>query len=59
MTNAYKHVAIPVAITLGAAAFVGALVLEVRARRHAANIPLTTATSPELDNTYRNAVRYS
>ena len=33
MTNAYKHVAIPVAITLGAAAFVGALVLEVRTRR--------------------------
>jgi len=33
MTNAYKHVAIPVAITLGAAAFVGALVVEVRARR--------------------------
>jgi len=33
MTNAYKHVAIPVAITLGAAAFAGALVLEVRARR--------------------------
>ena len=33
MTNAYKHVAIPVAITLGAAAFAGALVLEVRSRR--------------------------
>jgi len=33
MTNAYKHVAIPVAITLGAAAFIGALVLEVRGRR--------------------------
>src|SRR5271167_2231672 len=33
MTNAYKHVAVPVAITIGAAAFVGALVLEVRARR--------------------------
>ncbi len=33
MTNAYKHVAIPVAVTLGAAAFVGALVLEVRSRR--------------------------
>ena len=33
MSNAYKHVAIPVAITLGAAAFVGALLLEVRARR--------------------------
>jgi len=33
MSNAYKHVAIPVAITLGAAAFAGALVLEVRARR--------------------------
>lgn len=33
MTNAYKHVAIPVAVTLGAAAFVGALVVEVRSRR--------------------------
>ena len=33
MTNAYKHVAIPVAVTLGAVAFAGALVLEVRARR--------------------------
>src|SRR5271167_702536 len=33
MTNAYKHVAIPVAITLGAGALLGALVLEVRARR--------------------------
>jgi hypothetical protein len=33
MSNAYKHVAIPVAVTLGAAAFIGALVLEVRARR--------------------------
>ena len=33
MSNAYKHVAIPVAITIGAAAFIGALVLEVRARR--------------------------
>ncbi len=33
MTNAYKHVAIPVAITLGAAALIGALVLEVRSQR--------------------------
>ncbi len=33
MTNAYKHVAIPVAITLGAAALIGALVVEVRTRR--------------------------
>jgi hypothetical protein len=33
MSNAYKHVAIPVAVTLGAAAFAGALVLEVRSRR--------------------------
>ncbi|MGB7553423.1 MAG: hypothetical protein WBM04_03570 [Candidatus Korobacteraceae bacterium] len=33
MTNAYKHVAIPAAIVIGSAAFVGALVLEVRARR--------------------------
>jgi hypothetical protein len=33
MTHAYKHVAIPVAITLGGAAFISALVLEVRSRR--------------------------
>jgi hypothetical protein len=33
MTNAYRHVAIPVAITLGAAALIGALVLEVRSKR--------------------------
>ena len=33
MTNAYRHVAIHVAITLGAAAFIGALALEVRSRR--------------------------
>jgi hypothetical protein len=33
MTNAYRHVAIPVAITLGAAAFLGALMLEVRSQR--------------------------
>jgi hypothetical protein len=32
MRNAYRHVAIPVAIAIGCAAFVGALVLEVRAR---------------------------
>jgi hypothetical protein len=33
MTNAYKHIAIPAAIVIGSAAFVGALVLEVRAHR--------------------------
>ena len=33
MTNAYRHVAIPVAITLGAAALIGALALEVRSQR--------------------------
>ncbi len=33
MTNAYKHVAIPAAIVIGCAAFIGALVLEVRAHR--------------------------
>jgi hypothetical protein len=33
MTTAYKHVAIPVAITLGVAGFLTALVLEVRTRR--------------------------
>ena len=32
MSNAYKHVAIPAAIVIGSAAFIGALVLEVRAR---------------------------
>jgi len=34
MRNAYRHVAIPVAITLGGAAFAGALVLEFRNRPH-------------------------
>jgi hypothetical protein len=38
MTNAYKHVAIPVAITLGAAAFVAALVVEVRTRRQRTSV---------------------
>jgi hypothetical protein len=33
MTNAYKHVAIPVAFTLGAVALCGGIVLEVRAQR--------------------------
>ena len=33
MTNAYKHVAIPAAVVIGSAAFIGALVLEVRAHR--------------------------
>jgi hypothetical protein len=33
MRNAYRHVAIPVAITIGCIAFIGALALEVRARR--------------------------
>jgi hypothetical protein len=33
MTNAYKHVAIPVAILLGSAALIGSAVLEVRSRR--------------------------
>jgi hypothetical protein len=33
MTVSYRHVAIPVAVTLGAAAFVGALVMEVRTHR--------------------------
>jgi hypothetical protein len=33
MRNAYRHVAIPVAITIGCLAFLGALVLEARARR--------------------------
>ena len=33
MRNAYRHVAIPVAITIGCIAFVSALVLEVRSRR--------------------------
>ena len=33
MRNAYRHVAIPLAIVIGCVAFVGALVLELRARR--------------------------
>jgi amino acid transporter len=33
MRNAYRHVAIPLAITIGSVAFLGALVLEIRARR--------------------------
>jgi hypothetical protein len=33
MTNAYKHVAIPVAILTGCTALIGSAVLEVRARR--------------------------
>jgi hypothetical protein len=33
MRNAYRHFAIPLAITVGSVAFLGALVLELRARR--------------------------
>jgi len=33
MRNAYRHFAIPLAITVGSVAFLGALVLEFRARR--------------------------
>jgi len=33
MRNAYRHVAVPLAITIGCVAFLGALVLEIRARR--------------------------
>jgi lipopolysaccharide export LptBFGC system permease protein LptF len=33
LTNAYKHVAIPIAILIGAVALVGSAVLEVRSRR--------------------------
>jgi hypothetical protein len=33
MRNAYRHVAIPVAIAIGCVAFAGALVLELRATR--------------------------
>ena len=33
MTNAYRHVAIPVAILFGSIALIGSAVLEVRARR--------------------------
>ncbi len=40
MSNAYKHVAIPAAITIGSAAFIGALVLEVRARRTSRHLTL-------------------
>jgi len=34
MRNAYRHFAIPMAVTIGCLAFVGALVLEIRARRN-------------------------
>lgn len=37
MRNAYLHVAIPCAVLVGAAALIGASVLEVRARRTSAN----------------------
>ena len=33
MTNAYRHVAIPIAIALGTVAFFGSIYLERRARR--------------------------
>ena len=33
MRNAYRHIAIPLALTTGCIAFLGALVLELRARR--------------------------
>lgn len=33
MTNAYRHIAIPFAITLGCMALIGATYLELRARR--------------------------
>jgi len=33
MRNAYLHFAIPLAITVGSLAFIGAILLEVRARR--------------------------
>jgi len=33
MRNAYRHVAIPVAVTIGCVAFVGAVALELRSRR--------------------------
>jgi amino acid transporter len=33
MRNAYRHVAIPLAIAIGGVAFLGALLLEARARR--------------------------
>ena len=33
MRNAYRHVAIPLAVTIGCLAFAGALLLEVRTRR--------------------------
>ena len=33
MRNAYRHVAIPVAVAIGSAAFIGAIALELRGRR--------------------------
>lgn len=38
MTNAYKHVAIPVAILIGSVALIGSLVMEVRARRQRTSV---------------------
>ena len=49
MRNAYRHVAIPLAIAIGCIAFLGALVLEVRARR-------TRARNRAARQTYRNPV---
>ena len=39
MRNAYRHFAIPLAIAIGSIAFLGALVLEFRARRASTSIP--------------------
>ena len=38
MTNAYRHVAIPLAILCGAVGLVGSTVLEVRSRRTSAHV---------------------
>jgi anti-sigma B factor antagonist len=39
MRNAYRHIAIPLAITVGCIAFLGAIVLELRARRRSGALP--------------------
>lgn len=38
MTNAYKHVAIPIAILCGSVALIGSVVMEVRARRQRTSV---------------------
>ena len=45
MTNAYKHVAIPIAILVGSVALIGSAALEVRARANIPVIPIAIAAA--------------